>query len=111
MSAKPSTDTAVSADEKFARELGQKRLAVALNKIERAQNLLSEAMGELCPIVGGVKLWNRGRKLHDQVKDYWYAVRALEGKNVRVDAACAAYERRRAAERISESIQAIENLP
>lgn len=102
---------AASADESFAQELGEKRLAAALNKIQSAQNLLSQALSELCPIVGGVKLWTRGGKIHDQVKDYWYAVRGLEGKNVRVDQSCVDYERRRSAERVAESVQWIENLP
>lgn len=67
------------------RKLGAQRLASALDKIQRAQNLLGDACSDLSPIVGGVKTWQRLGRLFDGAKLLWYTVDALRQRQPLVD--------------------------
>lgn len=61
--------------EKLRRELGEHRMAYALECIEKAQHLLNEACGEgLSPIIGAGVVYKRVGDLADKVKLTWYAV-------------------------------------
>lgn len=54
------------------------RVARALDHIQQAQNLLARACAELSPITnGGMVLWKRTSRQHDQVKALWYALDAV----------------------------------
>lgn len=50
------------------------RVRRALVLIERAQNDLASACGELSALVGGIPVWNACGKLTDRVRAYWYRV-------------------------------------
>jgi hypothetical protein len=70
----------------MAEKLAAERIALALTKIERAQNLLSEAAAELSPILGMVKQWDKLCKLGDKCKENWYALDgARQKKAYRID--------------------------
>lgn len=78
--------------------IAQQKIDRALDKIEAAQKLLSEACSELCPIIGMCDEWTRVGDLYDKVKAGWHLVndgrygriidldsdakRVLHGKNV-----------------------------
>lgn len=73
--------------EELAKKLAAERIQRALQKIERAQNLLNEAAAELCPIVGMVRQWNQLSKLGEDCKARWYALRGeILKKSFEVDA-------------------------
>lgn len=57
-----------------SKKLAQAKIAVALQLIERAQELLSEACAELCPIVGMQDEWEHVGHVHDEVKAAWHVV-------------------------------------
>ena len=72
--------------EELAKKLAAERIQRALEKIERAQNLLNEAAAELCPIVGLVRQWNQISKLGDDCKARWYALQPALKMPYEVDA-------------------------
>jgi hypothetical protein len=75
--------------DKLAEKLAAERIHRALQKIERAQNMLNEAAAELCPIVGMVRQWNQLSKLGEDCKARWYALRGeILKKSFQVDATC-----------------------
>lgn len=43
----------------------------ALDLIERAQNILSDACQELCPLKGAVDQWEDCGRAYDHVHDLW----------------------------------------
>ena len=63
---------AAAADEK---------VAAALDHIERAQRDLGEACALLCPIIGGVKAWERVSKLYDRMHAEWCRIHAWAEKH------------------------------
>jgi hypothetical protein len=72
------------------RELGDERLQKALRQIEKAQNLLADALADLSTIMGGAAVWTQGGKVHEQVRGYWHQVAFLRRRlavrgGVRVD--------------------------
>jgi hypothetical protein len=74
-------------ENELAKKLAAERIQRALQKIERAQNLLNEAAGELCPIVGLLRQWNQVSKLGEACKERWYALRGeILKKSFEVDA-------------------------
>jgi hypothetical protein len=60
------------------------RIEKALDKIQRAQGLIGEALQELSSIRGGLPTYNAGHKLYDKVHAYWYRVRALLDKSAKL---------------------------
>ena len=68
--------------EELAKKLAAERIQRALQKIERAQNLLNEAAAELCPIVGMCGRWERisefVTKLQAEIEEAFHAIDALE---------------------------------
>lgn len=58
--------------EKKAYALARLNRACAL--IERAQNDLASACGELSALNGGIPTWTACHKLTDRVKSFWYRV-------------------------------------
>lgn len=55
-------------------EVARKKYDRALQLIEQAQVLLSEAAGELCPLIGAVKQWDLVGKHYRQTKELWRKV-------------------------------------
>lgn len=53
------------------------RISTAMERVERAQGELSNACAELSAIHGGVPVWRKAHKLHDQVKSFWYKLDAF----------------------------------
>lgn len=52
----------------------ERKIRKALEKIEMAQRLLSDACAELCPIDGFVREWDHVGNLYDKVKAGWHKV-------------------------------------
>jgi len=76
----------------IAEKLAEERIARALAKIERAQNLLYEAAADLSPIYGMVKQWERVCGLGVKCKALWYALdRDRQKKAFSVDETCLRY--------------------
>lgn len=75
-----------------AEKLAGERIERALQKVERAQNLLGEAAAELSPIIGMVNLWKKACRLGDETQSYWHRLsREGRGKRYSVDATCLAH--------------------
>lgn len=51
-----------------------KKVLRALAMIEEAQNLISAAARELCPVPGFVRQWEKSHKVYEHVKNYWHEV-------------------------------------
>ncbi len=56
------------------------KVRAALEKIERAQNLIIEAAQDLCPVDGFCDEWSAAGPVHGAVKDYWYRVSGRLGE-------------------------------
>ena len=94
--------------DKLAEKLAAERIHRALQKIERAQNLLNEAASELCPIVGMVRQWNQLSKLGEGCKARWYALRGeILKKSFQVDATCLEAHLQAAKAYLQEALQAV----
>lgn len=61
------------AQDAISISLAELRMEQALECIQKAENLVAEALQQLDPIVGGVPLWSRGSKAHNALKDFWVA--------------------------------------
>jgi len=69
-----------------AEKLAAERIARALAKIERAQNLLCEAAADLSPILGMVQQWKQVCNLGDKCKERWYSLDGVRRKKAyRID--------------------------
>lgn len=84
-----------------SKQLGTKRMNDALDKIQRAQNIIDAALSDLSAINGASALWRSGIKLHSNVKAYWGAVNDKRQSLERsggpfVDSLTAEYEMQRA---------------
>ncbi len=77
-----------SAKEKLAEKLAAERIHRAMEKIERAQNLLNEAASELCPIVGMCGRWERISKSSALCRASWQSLNIAAQHPYRVDATC-----------------------
>lgn len=61
-----------------ANAVALERVRRALAHLQEAQNLVGRAMQELSPITGGaLPVWQKGHRLYDQVRAYWYKVNSL----------------------------------
>jgi hypothetical protein len=58
----------------------------ALKLIEQAQNTLSDACQELCPLIGAVDQWEDCGRAYDHVHDLWRRIAySVARDNVRMD--------------------------
>jgi hypothetical protein len=53
------------------------RIHAALEKIQRAQRQVGEALADLSALRGVAPAYRNGLKLHDRVRKYWYEVAGL----------------------------------
>lgn len=57
-----------------SKKIAAEKFNRALTLIEKAQHLLSDACGELCPLEGAVESWELVGKHYDLVHDLWRRV-------------------------------------
>lgn len=60
--------------EDVLKRAARDRISMALARIQRAQNELASACGDLSALCGGIPLWNACSKLTDKVHAFWYRV-------------------------------------
>lgn len=72
-------------ENELAKKLAAERIQRAMEKIERAQNLLNEAAAELCPIVGMCGRWERISKTAELCRASWYSLNIAAQHPYRVD--------------------------
>ena len=60
------------------RAAAEERVRRAMALVERAQNDLASACGELSALVGGIPVWKACHKLTDRVHAFWYRVQRFQ---------------------------------
>ncbi len=52
-----------------SKEMARKKYQVAVSLIATAESILSEACGELCPLIGAIEEWEAVGDIYELVKD------------------------------------------
>lgn len=67
-------------------EMARTKYKKALVLIEQAQNTLSDACQELCPLIGAIEEWEDCGKAYQHVHDLWRRIAYSSAKdNVKMD--------------------------
>ena len=68
---------AANVSPQILQQAARARVTKALEHIERAQNELASACGELSALNGGVPVWTACHKLTDRVHAFWHRVESF----------------------------------
>jgi hypothetical protein len=68
-----------------SKQVARNKIKSALYHIDMARFQLSQACGELCPIVGAFDQWRIVGDAYDQVKGLWHLVDSIPRESVDLD--------------------------